>query len=214
MPVFTRTLATALGLVVLLPTGGCCTIASLLCGPDRSRWVSREYRTPDAALATFLEAIRRDQPVFIHESLSEKAKQRYGLPGVLESTVAWERLKREITGLHLAGNATLSAPIKELDGRIRYDLAVSGRNLTVRLVEQAFWEICFTNEIDGEIEREGRYVDAKTLMRMLVVQQAQEPGLAATIRHSSLPELAPIQVREMRLGYVWKVDEVTGLTDP
>ena len=198
MPVFTPTLAAALGVVVLLPTGGCCTIASLLCGPDKSRWVPREYRTPDEALATFLEAIRRDQPVFIHESLSEKAKQRNGLPGVLETTVAWERLKREVTGLHLAGDATLSAPIREPDGRVRYDLAVSGRSLTVKLVEQAFWELGYTNEPDGEIEREGRFVDDQTLTRMLVVQQAREPGLAATIRDPSVPELAPTQVREMR----------------
>ncbi len=213
MPVFMPRLATALGLVVLLPTGGCCTIARLLCGPDKSRWVPREYRTPDEALATFLEAIRRDQPVFIHESLSEKAKQRYGLPGVFESTVAWERLKREVAGLHLAGDATLSAPIREADGRVRYDLAVSGRSLTVRLVEQAFWELSYTNHPNGEIERAGRFVDEKTLTRMLVVQQTEEPGLTATIREPSLPELAPTQLREVRLGYAWKVDEVTGLTD-
>ena len=213
MPVFTPGVRQALALATLLPTAGCCTIARLFCGPDKSPWVAPDYRTPDAALATFLEAIRRDRPDVISEAMSEAWKQRHGIAGVFETTVAWERLKRQVTGLHLAGNAEISSPAPETDRRVRYELSVAGRTLTVRLVEQAFWELCYSLKRDDQLERAGRFVDTKTLARMLVVQQIEDPGMAITIRDALFPELTPLQVREVRVGYAWKVDEIEGLTD-
>jgi hypothetical protein len=211
MPVFTTAIRLGGALLATLPAGGCCTLAKLFCGPDKSRWVAQDFSTPQAALATFLEAIRRDQPIIIHKALSEAAKQRHGVTGIVESTIAWERLKREVTGLHLAGEADVGQPVRETDRRMRYDLAVAGQTLTVRLVEQAFWSLSYTQEGSDELEQAGRFVPASALRKMLVLQGTDEPGVAALVRDGTLPELTPAQLRELRIGYMWKVDELVGL---
>lgn len=214
MSVFSRPLTALAALAAALGSGGCCSLATLFCGPDRSRWVSRDYRTPEAAVASFLEAIRRDRPDVVYESLSEAAKTRYGLPGVFESTVAWERLKREISGLHLAGTATVSAPTTEPDGRTRFDLRVAGRTLVAWLVEQPFWEVWYALEGADGLESAGRFVDQSTLADMLVVQSEEEMAVVAHVRDDLLPELSKRQIREVRVGRMWKVDELQGLSDP
>lgn len=209
MVVFLRPLVGVLATASLLGANGCCGIASFFCGPDKSRWVSRGYRTPQEAIASLLEAIGRDRPDVIYEALSESAKTRYGLPGVVESTVAWEHLKREVTGLHMAGSANVSAPYREPDGRVRFDLAVAGRTLVAYAVEQPFWEVWYTLDSVEGIERDGRFVDARTLAKILVVRSADEMTIDARLADIVLPEAA--QIREVRVGKMWKIDEIVGL---
>ena len=91
-----------LALVLALPASGCCSLARLFCGPDDSEWVQIDYRTPRAGLATFMEAVRRDDCRVIYDSLAETFKQRHSL-GLFEGCLFWERLKEAQSGLHLLG---------------------------------------------------------------------------------------------------------------
>ena len=93
-----------LALCLAFPAPGCCTLARLFCGPDDSEWVQISFRTPRGALATFKEAVRRDNCQVVYDSLGEDLKTRMDL-GLLEACVAWEKLKDEYTGLHLLGYA-------------------------------------------------------------------------------------------------------------
>ncbi len=65
-----------LAVILALPAPGCCTLARLFCGPDDSEWVQIDYKTAPAALATFMEAIRRDDCRVIYDSLGEALKRR------------------------------------------------------------------------------------------------------------------------------------------
>ena len=53
-------LVSVLALLPLLGTGSCCWMARVFCGPDTSPWVPISYETSRATLATFLEAVRRE----------------------------------------------------------------------------------------------------------------------------------------------------------
>ena len=123
-----------LALVLVLPASGCCSLARLFCGPDDSEWVQIDYRTPRAGLATFMEAVRRDDCRVIYDSLAETFKQRHSL-GLFEGCVFWERLKEEQSGLHLLGYAEVTEPAL-LPGRAAYQLEYSGYCFRVELVEQ------------------------------------------------------------------------------
>jgi len=214
MPVFFRCLAGLLAGSSALSASGCCSLAAFFCGPDRTRWVAPDYREPDRALATFLEAVRRDRPDVVYESLSEQAKVRYGVPGVMETTLAWERLKQEVSGLHLLGTATVTTLGPQPDGRVSFQLSVAGRSATAWVVEQPFWEVWWLGA-DG-YDRAGRFVRRSDLAEMLVVQTEDEAVLDARVRDPKvmLPDLRKDQVRELRVGIMWKVDELSGLTDP
>ncbi len=114
---------------------------SYFCGPDQGRWVVRDYRTPESALETFLEAVRREHTQTIAEALSEDAKRAYGLTGIFETTLAWERLKTEVPGLHLLGEAAVPPLQPSGDGRWRATLTVAGQVIDLWLVEQPFWDV-------------------------------------------------------------------------
>lgn len=203
-----RRTAAALALASL---GGCCTIAGWFCGPDRSRWVSQRYETPDAALTTFLEAIRRDRPDVVCESLSERAKQNYGLAGVLECAVAWERMKAEVPGLHLAGDAERSELEVESDGRRRCELhAAGGNHITVLLREQPYWELTWLGR-DGDLRRAGRFVSESEFRALLAVGGDLEVTVDARVTDELLPTLEPARIRSLQLGHEWKIDDIEGL---
>lgn len=55
---------------LLLPLSGCCSLSRLFCGPDKSPWVPIDYSTPEATVRVLLEAIRRDEPSVVYESLA------------------------------------------------------------------------------------------------------------------------------------------------
>src|SRR5690606_34397781 len=153
--------------------------------------------------------IRRDKPKVIYEALSESAKDRYGL-GVVEGAIAWEKLRSEVTGLHLAGSARVLGTAREPDGRVRFELELAGRRFTLRVVEQPFWEVSWTDPDDGTPRRAGKFVADRQLRSMLVVQNEDEPALAFTVRDPLLPDVRATQLREGRFGRMWKIDEIEG----
>ncbi len=115
-------------------------MARFFCGPDDSEWVSQDFTSPEATLATFREAFRRDNPDGLYLSLSEDLKRSYGLDG-MTAQVGYEELKNQVTGVHLLGTAEVSEP--ELhDGFVRFFLsAPAGYTFRVDVKEYAFWEV-------------------------------------------------------------------------
>lgn len=181
--------------------GGCCTLARLWCGPDRTRWVPISFETPAAALATFQEAVRRDAPLEIYRSLSEGFKRRLGVGGAVEAAVAWRKITEETTGVHLLGTAQVSEPVSLASDRVRYVLSVAGHRLAVELVRQEY--LSFRYVENGDEIPAGLYV--ADLSRYLRVQ-----GRTFSIRAPAdlqLPENLPLErLREVGAGVEWKVD--------
>lgn len=141
--------AAALGLLLLLPTGGCCSLARLFCGPDRSPWVSVSYRTAEETLRTFLEALRRDDREQVYLCLSPGFKAKNGLTSV-SSNAAWEKLTEQVPHLHMAGYAEVpAAPARATDGGVSYELDVHGYRLVVDLART-------TRQLVRYRDREGR----------------------------------------------------------
>lgn len=118
--------AVAAALASLLPLGGCCNLALLWCGPDKSEWVEIDDRTPGRALATFLEAARRDRDDVIYLLLSQNLKAGLGNIGRMEQAIAWQLMQEQIPGVHLLARAERSEGVLLPDGRMRYRLAISG----------------------------------------------------------------------------------------
>src|SRR5262245_6051001 len=98
--------AVALALCAVAPLSGCCTLARLFCGPDRSPWVPISCETPRATLQTFLEAVRRDSPAQAYQCLARSFLERNHWD-VLVLTAFWQELHRQQPGLHLFGYAEL-----------------------------------------------------------------------------------------------------------
>ena len=140
----------------ILPMTGCCTLFELFCGPDESDWVSEDYRTPDRALATFLEALRRDNSTVLYRCLSESMKSEFQIPSYAVFAVGWERVKSQVTGFHLLAGATISGPEPLDPGRVRFELERSGYRFEAWLVQQSAWEVAYVDE--GDLVEYGEFV--------------------------------------------------------
>jgi hypothetical protein len=142
----------------LLALPGCCSLARFFCGPDTTPWVSVAYDTPEATLATLLEAIRRDNAREVYFCLSRAYKDAHGLNSIT-ATVAWERLRAEIPGLHLLGYLDVpERPVVEQDQGVTYEFDLDGAPLRVHLARQTFWEIRYRTAA-GLPKVVGEYLD-------------------------------------------------------
>lgn len=188
----------------MLSCGGC----SLLCGPDDSPWVSISYDTPEEALASFREAIRREDPVVLAKSLSPDFKQGSGLSGVFEARILFERFPY----LYLLGDAE-PEPIERRGAGLAVTRATSyGRTVEVRLVRQDYWEV-----VTDDAGREREYGAFEPWGDKLTLDLDEREGSAqATLR---LPAVYAEGLRErdilrIGLGREWKVDGIRELLDP
>ncbi len=196
-----------LALVLALPAPGCCSLAQLFCGPDDSEWVQIDFRTPRAGLATFMEAVLKDDCQVIYDSLAETFKQRQSL-GLFEGCVFWERLKEEQSGLHLLGFAEVTE-LASLPGRAAYQLEYSGYRFRVELVEQQLWTMFTDLENAAEI---GRFAEISDL-----VQWPQTDGQSVVIQLPDPATIGPIveleDVQEFRISREWKVNLFAQIAD-
>ena len=192
----------ALTLALLLPVGGCCSLARLFCGPDRTPWVSIDYTTHAAALATFMEAVRRDRPDVLFDSLSRDFRQAQGIPGKAEMAVVWEKLQQQITGLHMIGYAEVSAPARLSPTRVRYVLTVAGHSIGVELVRLPYWNVAY--EYEGERRDHGRYAPLAPVLR---VAQDEQTSLRLTLDDLPLA-IDEESVIQVQAGQEWKIDRV------
>lgn len=127
---------------LLLSLSSCCTLSRLFCGPDDSRWVSIAHDTPEATVATLLEAIRRDAPEIVVGCLSAALRRQNGLDSVT-AQLAWEQLEQQVPGLHLAGYAKIPPPESHTRGSARFVIDVEGHRLRIDLVQESFREIVY-----------------------------------------------------------------------
>ena len=201
----------ALPVLLLLSTlPGCCALATMLCGPDSSAWISERYDTPELTIATFREAVRRNDEAVIARCFSERFKEREGLHGSVDIAVVWDRMSEEIFGLRLLGNAKVG-PIGVLpDGRRGTSLEVSGHVILVTVKPQHSW-LVRAEPPSGPIER-GRYVSSiGDLIRVEGNDRASSIHLTipeSELRSRRLPVLKPDEIDGLVVTREWKIDEV------
>jgi len=196
----------------VVPLSGCCNLALLMCGPDTSQWVSVSYATHREALATFMEAIRRDHERVIYETMSDRFKERYGIVGSIETAIAWRKIKSEITGVHLVGSAEVSEAEIVSPDQVRYVLEISSYRFQVAVGRYAYVAVHF--EVDGTPGVDERYLDPGVAPDVAITGDDITSDVELTIHQTGLP--AGTDRHDLTLvagGYEWKIDDLRQLTD-
>jgi hypothetical protein len=145
----------ALVIACVLPAGGCCSLARLFCGPDRTPWVSVDYSTPELAVRTLLEAIRRDEPEIVYLSLSGRYRQELNVDQ-MTMLLAWQKLREANPWLHVAGYAEVP-PAHRTGDTAEVNLDIEGTPCVVRLRRERREELRWTRA-DGTTAAPGRVV--------------------------------------------------------
>ncbi|MFY9344053.1 MAG: hypothetical protein WAT39_16305 [Planctomycetota bacterium] len=127
-----RPWSSLLAIACLLPAAGCCSLARLFCGPDRSPWISVDYRTPEATVRTLLEALRRDQPEVLYECLSDAYRRKLEIDEITFQLV-YPKLREQNPGLHVAGYAEVPAAERLGPDRALVRLQIEGQPFEVTL---------------------------------------------------------------------------------
>lgn len=194
-------------LVATLP--GCCSLARLFCGPDRSGWVSEAYSTPIEAVRTVREAIRRADTRTIFRALSEGFKQRSGMRGSIETDIAWSRMQEQHGGLHLLGYADVADAEPLEDGRVCFELTASGHRIRMVFVRQPYWEIAH-----GDDRIEGRFVPTVAGFARLHADPDEDTvQLSIVLPPIGGADLGIADIRRASVGHDWKLDEIRSTPD-
>jgi hypothetical protein len=202
-----------LSLAAALPASGCCSLARFFCGPDRTPWVSVDYTTPERAARTLLEAIRRDEPEIVYRSLSNAYRQQNQLDQA-GAVLAWQRLREQNPGLHVAGYAEVPAATPLGPDRARIEVDVEGNRIEIVLVRQRKWEVRWRRP-NGTPAEHG--LPVATFEGMATIAE-NDDGSTATLRAPLTfrigAELPPLAVIEFAgLVAEWKVDHLAMLVD-
>jgi hypothetical protein len=187
-------------------TAGCCSLARWFCGPDKSEWVRVAFDTPETALRTFLEAIRRDNPDRVYECLAEDYKRSKGLDQLV-TNVLWQRIREEAPGYHLVGYATIGEPVRQSEGTVTYLLDAEGHRLSVELVQQAFWEVAYRTPA-GLQKRPGDYVmTLQPYARCVPDGDGERSRLTIdlTFAHGATDPIPLADIEHAGIGREWKV---------
>lgn len=206
-------------LLACLPLPGCCTLARFFCGPDTSPWVPIEYGSPRATLATFLEAVRRDDPDRVYQCLSAGYIARRDLDTMLVNAF-WERLRADVPGLHMLGYAAIpDRPLREQDHGVTYAIEVEGRTLEIDLVRETYWHVRYHNP-DGTQTTPGATLEGDTLNGAVQISPAgpddkpdpdERPQSRITLArpllvpHGGRETLRLDDVDEIKFGREWKI---------
>jgi hypothetical protein len=168
--------ATVAPLLLLFPLGGCCSISqglsALFCGP-REPLPRRACLTPNQTLKTLLAAISCDDSRTIFKALGPDFKHRSHIGG-LEWEIAWQQIKKETPGIHLAYEAeprdpkpTVQAPTPARPFPLAsFTLTLPGTTIEVRLRKYAYWKIVFqTSDMKNpdEVSQHIRHPDKAVL---------------------------------------------------
>ncbi len=136
-----RRIQLAIFALFALSLQGCCSVARLFCGPDRSPWVSVNFETPEQTVQTFLEALRRDHPEVAYQCLAKSFRKELEIDQFTVN-LAWAKIREQIPGLHLAGYATVpEIQIDWTNGSGIVVIDVEGYPLTIRLIRETSWEV-------------------------------------------------------------------------
>ncbi|MBL8750262.1 MAG: hypothetical protein JNK78_13935 [Planctomycetes bacterium] len=161
-------------LVILpaLPLSGCCSLARFWCGPDKTPWVQQRFDTPLATARTLLEAIRRDDPEVVYLCLSDGYRRRLGIDS-MTAVLAWQRIREQNPGLHVAGYANVPAPRRTGDDRATVAVEVEGLTIELDFERQAYWEVRYVSGDGVQLEQGGT---TNFAARALVAADPAHPG--------------------------------------
>src|SRR5436190_6065004 len=208
-----RSLPSTIGIVLLLPLPGCCSLARFFCGPDRTEWVSVDRATPEDAVKTLLESLRRSNPQILYDSLSDRYRDQLGVTGLIV-TVGWEKFCEANPGLHVAGYAQVPAPTVLTDDRAEFTLDVEGTKVDVRVVRQLRARVTYRSDNGAQLDK------SDPLTRFAEVAMiAPEPGLpegkersrltmTLTVRHPYADEVPLSRIDAAGIETVWKIDDI------
>ena len=216
-----RVLASVAVVALSLPMTGCCSLARLFCGPDRSDWISVDYRTPELAVRTLLEAFRRDDPQIVYLSISNGFRKRLGVDA-LTAELAWPKIREQNPGLHLAGYAEVPTPtLRGLD-RADVVLDIEGNRVELRLVRQSYWEVRYRRPGGGDGDEPaavGRPIPSFVgFADVAFVEDADDDESKITIepltfQHYNLDEVPLANVEFAGLFRRWKVEGLRQLEE-
>jgi len=205
-------------LLACLPLPGCCTLARFFCGPDTSPWVAIEYGSPRATLATFLEAVRRDDPYRVYCCLSAGYIARHDLDYAVVNAF-WDRLRADVPGLHMLGYAVVpERPLRQQDHGVTYAIEVEGRTLQIDLVRETYWLVRYRDQ-EGKQSAPGGTLEGDTLNGVVQVSPAEpdpdeRPQSRITllhpllVPHAGLDTLRLDDVDQITLGREWKIANI------
>ena len=205
------TLLLLLGLS-LCPLQGCCSLARLFCGPDRSPWISQRFDSAHQTARTLFEAIRRDDAEVVYLCMSQRFRQRHGLDGLI-AQVAWERFREQTPGLHVAGYAEVPAPTLLGPDRATVTVDVEGRRVEVDLEREARWEVRF-RLANGTEQEQGAVVPSFAgNARVEAVDDPNEDRsrlllLPIDLYHDNQALLPLEAIEHAALTHQWKVADV------
>lgn len=204
-------------LLPLLTLSGCCSMARLFCGPDRTEWVPIDYSSPEAAVRTLLEALRRDDAQRVYESLSNGYRERLNLD-LATAQLAWPRFTAANPGLHVAGYAAVPPARRTAPDRAVVTLDVEGHTAEVALVRSTVQRVRYRRppKRDGSERERGIWGDiVRDLPAALTITSADEASTLTLapvpFPHQGVDELTADQIEAITLEQVWKVDDVRGL---
>ena len=217
-----RPLSSTIGILLLLPLQGCCTLARFFCGPDRSEWVSIDWSTPQKAVATLLESLRRDNPQILYDSLSESYRRELGITSMTAELV-WPRFRDANPGLHVAGYAEVPIPTLRGDDRAEVTLDIEGTIVDVRLVREVRTRILFQRD-DSEFEfdkgqplqsfSEKARIIAETDASGEPKEQSQIVLEPIVVTHPNLAALPLGKVWAAGIVSVWRIESIRARETP
>jgi hypothetical protein len=203
-----------------LPLTGCCSLARLFCGPDQSPWVSVDFRSPELAVRTFLEALRRDNATVAYECLSGRFRESLGIDESMTRLI-WPKIREQNPGLHLAGYADVAAPTIDPENLDRAGvlLNVEGTEIGIHLVRQCHWEVRYRrpgDEIPAEVRNAsvGRPVeDIGSLLKVELTGEESEISdvilKPLRVPHSNIDKIPLANISFAGVERTWRIDSVT-----
>lgn len=211
-----RSLIAMLSLPVMLSMQGCCTLFGVFgCGTGIPI-TEVSWDSPRRALTTMLTAIRASDSKVIYESLSEGFKKANGVDG-LGFAVAWEKLRDQIPGLHLAGDAEVveHGPMRDpagnpIEGSRRYLLDAHGYRFEVEFGSFAYWDVAVESEDREDVRVVGRYLPS---LDEIVDPSPVKGVLNTRVKSPDLVGLTLDEFRYVKIGHAWKVRRIARSDD-
>jgi hypothetical protein len=225
-----RSTVPVLAFAFVVPASGCCSLARLFCGPDKSKWVSVDHSRPEATVQTLLEALRRDDPEQVYWTLSSALRARLGLTS-LNIQVAWQTFREQYPWLHVAGYADVPAARRLGEDAARIEFEIEGYTVVVDLVRTTQWFVHYRRpafvpddpeRVDatrfGSLGSPGQYVEPGVPLFTLTADET-DPKSTLVLRplvfaHEGLDELSPGEIEAAGFRREWKIDHIDRLQLP
>lgn len=203
-------LPSSAAIALLLPLSGCCSLARYFCGPDRTSWVSVDYSTPELAVKTVLEALRRADPEVLYDSLSDRYRDQLGITN-LTLQVGWERFQEANPGLHVAGYATVPPPRMVGEDRAEFTLDVEGTPVDVRVVRRRKCSVVFRSDSGALLEKGDQVASFAGLATSVPEADKVRSRVTIgplTVKHGNRDDLPLERIESAGIETVWRIDAI------